>query len=185
MEMAMARNLPPRGMKLHLSCTLLNKTPTTVEQWEQILLKASNDLVKLTHDHYTNQLEAELKHQKILLHEIKELNHHSFTRAENTNLTSLLKKTMAKHQTETATLAAQLAAKWTGCNKCKRTKSYPPPPQQAITHRRQNQKKNGEDQAPAGAKHKHTSEEGTSTETKKHKKPTHIHSRKRPHHKIY
>ena len=84
MEMAMARNLPPRRMQLDLSCTLLNKTPTTEEQWEQIPLKASNDLVKLAHNHYTNQVESELKQQKILLQEIKELtNHHSLTRAEN------------------------------------------------------------------------------------------------------
>ena len=54
METAMARNLPPRGMQLDLSCTLLNKTPTTEEQWEQIPLKASNDLVKLAHNHYIN-----------------------------------------------------------------------------------------------------------------------------------
>ena len=84
MEMAMARNLPPRRMQLDLSCTLLNKTPTTEEQWEQIPLKASNNLVKLAHNHYTNQVESELKQQKILLQEIKELtNHHSLTRAEN------------------------------------------------------------------------------------------------------
>jgi len=183
--MAMARNLPPRGMKLDLSCTLLNKTPTTVEQWEQILLKASNDLVKLTHDHYTNQLEAELKHQKILLHEIKELNHHSFTRAENTNLTSLVKKTMAKHQTETATLAAQLAAKWTGCNKSKRTKSYPPPPQQAITHRRQNQKKTERTRPLQGPNTNILQRKGPALKQRNTRNLPIYTYRKRPHHKIY
>ena len=65
MEMAMARNLPPRGMQLDLNCTLLNKTQTIEEQWDQVLRKASNDLVKLAHDHYTNQVEVELaKKQK-------------------------------------------------------------------------------------------------------------------------
>ena len=43
---------------LDLSCTLLNKTPAVEEWWEQILLKASNDLVKLSYDHFTNQVEA-------------------------------------------------------------------------------------------------------------------------------
>ena len=146
MEMAMARNLPPRGMQLDLNCTLLNKTQTVEEQWDQILWKASNDLVKLAHDHYTNQVEVELKHQKILFKETKELtNHHSLTKAENTNLTGLVKRTMEKHQTtETANLAAQLVAKQNGGNKCQRTQQTdnqsPPPPQQARTHRRQNPK---------------------------------------------
>ena len=49
MEMALARQLPPRGMQLDLSCTLLNKTSTIEEQWDKILLKASNDLVKLSY----------------------------------------------------------------------------------------------------------------------------------------
>ena len=44
-------------MQLDLSCTLLNKTPAVEEQWEQ-MLKASNDLVKLSYDHFTNQVEA-------------------------------------------------------------------------------------------------------------------------------
>ena len=84
MEMALARKLPPRGMQLDVSCTLLNKTPTVEEQWEQILLKASIDLVKLSFDHFTNQVEAELRHQKVLLQEIRELTtHHSLTKAEN------------------------------------------------------------------------------------------------------
>ena len=54
---SLARKLPPRGMQLDLSCTLLNKTPAVEEQWEQ-MLKASNDLVKLSYDHFTNQVEA-------------------------------------------------------------------------------------------------------------------------------
>ena len=145
MEMAIARNLSPRGMQLDLNCTLLNKTQTVEEQWDQILRKASNDLVKLAHDHYTNQVEVELKHQKILLKETKELtNHHSLTKAENTNLTGLVKRTMDKHQSETANLAAQLAAKRNGGNKRQKTQQTdnqsPPPPQQARTHRRQNPK---------------------------------------------
>ena len=53
----LARKLPPKGMQLDLSYTLLNKTPAVEEQWEQ-MLKASNDLVKLSFDHYTNQVEA-------------------------------------------------------------------------------------------------------------------------------
>ena len=183
MEMAIARNLPPRGMQLDLNCTLLNKTQTVEEQWDQILRKASNDLVKLAHDHYTNQVEVELKHQKILLKETKELtNHHSLTKAENTNLTGLVKRTMDKHQSETANSAAQLAAKRNGGNKRQRTQ------QTTNLHHHPNKhkiQKTG-DQAPAGARHKDISEEETSTETKKkHNKTTHIHSRKRPHHRIY
>ena len=74
MEMAMARNLPPRGMQLDLNCTLLNKTQTVEEQWDQTQWKASNDLVKLAHDHYTNQVEVELKHQKKPLQRNKRAN---------------------------------------------------------------------------------------------------------------
>ena len=97
MEMALVRQLPPRGMQLDLS-TLLNKTSTIEEQWDKILLKASNDLVKLSYDHFTNQVEIELKQQKVLLQEIKELStHHNLTRAENSTLTGLVKTTMAKH----------------------------------------------------------------------------------------
>ena len=78
-------------MQLDLNCTLLNKTPTIEEQWAKILRKASNDLVKLAHEHYTNQVEVELQQHKILLKEIKELsNHHSLTKAENNNLTGLV-----------------------------------------------------------------------------------------------
>ena len=189
MEMAIARNLPPRGMQLDLNCTLLNKTQTVEEQWDQILQKASNDLVKLAHDHYTNQVEVELKHQKILLKETKELtNHHNLTKAENTNLTGLAKRTMDKHQSETANLAAQLAAKRNGRNKRQKTQQTdnqsPPPPQQARTHRRQNPK-NGRPGPHRGPNTKTLLQKKRPALKlrKKHKK--HTHNRKRPHHRIY
>ena len=57
MEMILARKFPPRGMQVDLNCTLLNKTTAVEEQWEQILLKASNDLVKRSSDHFINKVE--------------------------------------------------------------------------------------------------------------------------------
>ena len=135
-------------MQLDLSCTLLNKTPTIEQQWDKILLKASIDLVKLSYDHFTNQVEVELKQQKVLLQEIRELStHHNLTRAENSTLTDLVETTMAKHQTETATLAAQLAAKRNGGNKRKRENQSSPPPQQSRTNKKQGSK-NGRGQGP-------------------------------------
>ena len=81
---------------------------------------------------------------------------------------------MAQHQTETTTLAAQLAAKRTGGNKRKRTQTlHHHPNKQELTGDKT--RKTG-DQAPAGAKHKDTTEEETSTETIKRKETQETHS---------
>ena len=187
MEIALARQLPPRGMQLDLSCTLLNKTPTIEEQWDKILLKASIDLVKLSFDHYMNQVEVELKQQKVLLQEIRELStHHNLTSAENSTLTGLVKTTMAKHQTETATLAAQLAAKRNGGNKRRRENQSPPPPQQSRTNKKTGFKKQ-EDKDPGEAQHQDTSKktERPALKKRRRKKHNHMHNRKRPHHRTY
>ena len=72
---SLARKLPPRGMQLDLSYTILNKTPAVEEQWEQ-MLKASNDLVKLSFDHYTNQVEAIFPCFANLVSAVPEMSHH-------------------------------------------------------------------------------------------------------------
>ena len=115
-------------------------------------------------------MEAELRHQKVLLQEIWEpTTHHSLTKAENSTLTGAVKTTMAKHQTETATLAAQLAAKCTGGNKRKRTQTenQSPHSQQSRTNRKQGPKKMDEDKAPGEAQHPDTSTETEETSVEK------------------
>ena len=62
-------------MQLDLSYTILNKTPAVEEQWEQ-MLKASNDLVKLSFDHYTNQVEAIFPCFANLVSAVPEMSHH-------------------------------------------------------------------------------------------------------------
>ena len=115
-------------------------------------------------------MEAELRHQKVLLQEIREpTTHHSLTKAENSTLTGAVKTTMAKHQTETATLAAQLAAKCTGGNKRKRTQTenQSPPPNNPEATENRVQKKWTRTRAPGEAQHPDTSTETEETSVEK------------------
>ena len=96
---------------------------------------------------------------------------------------------MDKHQSETANLAAQLAAKRTGGNKHQRTTTdnqSSPPPQQARACRRHNPKNGRPCRPPQGPDTKTLLQKRPALKQrrKKHNKTTHIHSRKIPHHRI-